>query len=153
MTFTLGIVGHEAKKFTQETEFMARSAIRQAIVLHASSAGRIRVVSGACPLGGIDVWAIEEADKLNCLTQEFPPAVNEWDPGDNRIGFKQRNEQIARASDHVICIVVRHLPKSYNGRIFANCYHCGTTDHIKSGGCWTRKFAERIGKTGQTIII
>lgn len=141
---TLGIVGSEGKKFTRETEALARARIRALI----AEAGATRVVSGACHLGGIDVWAIQEAKRLGLDTQEFPPRVQSWE-----YGYKPRNIQIADASDAVVCLTLRTLPESYNGMTFPLCYHCGTKDHVKSGGCWTTKYARRAGKRGWTEVI
>jgi hypothetical protein len=137
-----GIVGHEAAKFTPETEEKAREAIRS--ILKPGD----RVCSGACPLGGIDVWAIEEAKKLGLKTREFPPKVNSWEEG-----FKPRNIQIAETADEVINIVVTELPETYKGRRFDYCYHCHTDTHIKSGGCWTAKHAAELGKPIRIIEI
>lgn len=146
----IGIVGHEAKKFTEATERKAREAIRALLRENKPTL----VVSGDCPLGGIDKWAIEEATKLGFATREFPPEVHSWEPiSPGAIGFKRRNEQIAEASDLVVCVVVKALPQTYSGRRFQFCYHCLTDTHVKSGGCWTRKYAESIDKRGQTIEI
>jgi hypothetical protein len=144
MGVTVGIVGHEAAKFTAETEARARTLIRRILARTAAD----RVVSGACRLGGIDIWAIQEAEAAGVPTQEFPPAVDEWDRG-----FKPRNIQIAEASTVVYSIVVATLPPTYTGRRFALCYHCGTADHVKSGGCWTVKYAKQIGRRGHVIVI
>lgn len=146
---TLGIVGHEAAKFTPTTERIVRRMIRAKIDILKPAL----VVSGACPLGGIDIWAIEEADACRVATQDFQPRSNDWSTG-----FKPRNIQIAEASDVVICFVVDRLPATYTGRRFDLCYHCvrrkgGGTDHIKSGGCWTVNHAESIGKMGEIIIV
>jgi len=131
----VGIVGHEAKKFTPETEARARLVIRgllQPLVGDFLNA----VVSGRSPLGGIDVWAEEEAGALGIATLIFPPRTNHW-----ATGYKIRNLQIAEASDIVHCIVVRDLPPGYTGMRFPQCYHClkggCTYPHVKSGGCWT----------------
>lgn len=140
----LGIVGSEGAKFTPETEAKARHIICNKIIAYRAD----KVVSGACHLGGIDVWAIEEAKKYHLQTQEFPPARQVWDGG-----YKQRNIQIAEASDIVICITLRELPASYTGMTFKLCYHCGTADHVKSGGCWTMKYAIKHGKKGELIVI
>lgn len=140
----LGIVGSEAAKFTSETERKARWVIRWLL-----KSGRYHtVVSGACHLGGIDVWAIEEADKFGVPTVEFPPATRSWSTG-----YKLRNQEIAQKSDHVVCITVKELPKTYTGMRFEYCYHCNTNAHVKSGGCWTVKYAKSIGKTGEIIVI
>lgn len=137
----LGIVGHEAAKFTPETKALARQAIRDLISKHDPNG----VVSGKCPLGGIDIWAIEEARHLGIQTREFPPEVNTWDGSPwGKIGFKQRNQQIADNSSIVVCVVVRELPTTYKGMTFGVCYHCARhphteqpPPHVKSGGCWT----------------
>jgi hypothetical protein len=141
---TVGIVGHEAAKFTAATEARARALIRR--IFARTGAGR--VVSGACPLGGIDVWAIEEGRAAGLAVEEFPPRVNNWPEG-----FKPRNIQIAEASTVVYSIVVAELPETYTGRRFGLCYHCGTDTHVKSGGCWTVKYALQIGRRGYVIVI
>jgi hypothetical protein len=131
----LGIVGHEAAKFTPLTEIVARDAIREKIRSYAAD----EVCSGECPLGGIDIWAREEATALGLPFIPFPPKENNWENG-----FKPRNLQIA-ASDVVVCIVVKELPPTYKGRRFNGCYHCldRNLPHIKSGGCWTAWRAKR----------
>lgn len=123
----IGIVGHEAAKFDAEHEEAARFIIR-----HILREPGCTLVSGHCPLGGIDIWAEEEADALGREKLIFPPRTNNWEDG-----FKPRNLQIAHRSDIVHCIVVSELPPSYTGRRFSYCYHCKSSDHIKSGGCWT----------------
>ena len=143
-TVIVGIVGSEAAKFTPETEREARRAIRRVI------RGATLVVSGACHLGGIDVWAIEEARAAGIPTREYPPATHRWEGG-----YKQRNLQIAEHSDKVVCITVKELPPGYVGMRFPLCYHCGTPPdhHVKSGGCWTMKQARRAGKETELVII
>lgn len=130
----IGIVGHEAAKFTAETEQKARAIIREIL-----SEPGVVLVSGHCHLGGIDIWAEEEAISLG-FSQErmliFPPKKLQWEGG-----YKQRNLQIAQHSQIVHCIVVTELPETYTGMRFKSCYHCGTTTHVKSGGCWTAKRA------------
>lgn len=144
MSYILGIVGHEGAKFTRLTEHQARIAICGEILrTHAT-----RVVSGACHLGGIDVWAIQEAVALSIDTEEFPPANRRWEGG-----YKERNMQIAIAADEVICIVVKELPASYHGMRFSSCYHCKSASHVKSGGCWTVKYARSLGRVVKTIEI
>jgi hypothetical protein len=143
----LGIVGSEGAKFTAETEKLARDAIRGAITTY----GATKVVSGACPKGGIDIWAVEEAKALGVETQEFPPGKHQWSGPD---GFMARNIQIAEASDMVICFTVKTLPKNFKpGGWEFYCYHCDSTEHIKSGGCWTTKRARQLGKAGVTLVL
>ena len=129
----IGIVGHEAAKFTPETELVAREVIR---VLLADPADVL--VSGHCPLGGIDIWAEEESDALGRKKIIYPPLTHSWEDG-----YKPRNLQIAETSDICYCLVVRELPPTYTGMRFTSCYHCHTTSHVKSGGCWTAKRCKR----------
>lgn len=149
----LGIVGHAADKFCPDTERLARSAIRGAIIHYQPT----KVVSGCCPMGGIDLYAIEEAKKLGIPTLEFPPAVNRWEGTAEEPGFHQRNMQIAEESDVVISFVLTEFPPNFTGRKFTFCYHHRDQEtwkpHIKSGGCWTAKYARSIGKVGKTIIL
>lgn len=126
----VGIVGHEAKKFTPATEAIARAIIRR--LLEPRDAV---LVSGGCHLGGIDIWAEEEADALGRGKQIFRPARLTWGGG-----YKVRNENIARVSHIVHSIVVERLPSTYDGlRFEKGCYHCleRNPPHVKSGGCWT----------------
>lgn len=123
---------------------MARDAIRSLFVEFEPN----RVVSGECHLGGIDVWAREEAVNFGIEFQAFPPKHRSWSAG-----YKPRNMLIAQASDLVACITVRDLPEDYEGMRFAYCYHCGTKEHVKSGGCWTVKYAKTLGKDGRIIVI
>lgn len=148
--FRLGIVGHEAKKFTPETEYLARRSIRELF----SSLGPdyskhptwLTCVSGGCHLGGIDIWAIEEATKLGHCAVEHIPKSLQWTGG-----YRERNIEIAKDSDKVVCIVVKEYPPEYSGMRFDYCYHCGTNSHIKSGGCWTAKYAGKLGKPFEII--
>lgn len=132
----LGIVGHEAAKFTAQTERDARESMARFITLNQPEV----VISGRCPLGGIDIWAIEVAKILGFPTKEYPPEVPQWDGG-AKIGFKQRNLQIANNSDLVLVVLAKEFPDDYTGRRFSECYHCKRHNaphiHIKSGGCWT----------------
>jgi len=141
----LGIVGSEAAKFTVETETKAREIIRSLLEkLPPLSAA----CSGECPLGGIDIWTREEAEKLDIPFIPYAPRVFEWDRG-----YKPRNIKIAKTSDKVICITLKELPDSYQGMRFTRCYHCDTDQHVKSGGCWTTKYARGLGKETETIVI
>lgn len=145
----IGIVGSEAAKFTPETEVKAKELIHKIIYGAADICNTIPiVVSGECHLGGIDIWAKEIALELNVGYVGYPPKKRSWEGG-----YKQRNLQIARDSDKVVCITVARLPNSYKGMKFSKCYHCNTDTHVKSGGCWTVKQAIRMGKIGEVIVI
>jgi hypothetical protein len=138
----VGIVGHEAAKFTPEGEATARAIIRELLADENAV-----LVSGHCHLGGIDIWAEEEAQALGREMVIFTPGVWAWEGYGDKMCFKQRNEAIADLSDEVHVIVVAKLPETYVGMKHEECYHCHTTDHVKSGGCWTGKDAIRRGKT------
>lgn len=144
MTRRVGLVGSEGAKFTPATEVKARKMIREILDIE----GATEVVSGGCHLGGIDIWAIEEAVRLEIPTTEFLPAKLTWEGG-----YKYRNLQIARYADLVYCITVAKLPPGYTGMRFDYCYHCGTDAHVKSGGCWTTKQARKMGKVGTTLVV
>lgn len=143
MTRYVGIVGHEAAKFTPETEREARAII--AYIIAEADGQNIHepavVVSGHCHLGGIDIWAEEMGRARGQEPLIFPPKTLNW------AGFEARNVRIAEASDELHCIVVAEYPPSYTGMRFNYCYHCKTDKHKKSGGCWTAKYFERIKGT------
>lgn len=130
----LGIVGHAQNKFTIETECAARRLIEDEIDLLKPSA----IVSGHCPMGGVDIYAEEIADKLGIEKIIFAPKVHRWDgPG----GFKERNLKISRVSTLVLCVVIHPSLLPATGKDWGNgyCYHCKerNPEHVKSGGCWT----------------
>ena len=133
----IGIVGHEAAKFNVYTEAVAKQAIRRILGLFEYP----QLVSGHCHLGGIDIWAEEIADKGGISKIIHPPDKLQWSGG-----YRERNLKIARDSDIVYVLVVDKYPVGYSGMRFDYCYHCNTSDHIKSGGCWTGKEAKKLGK-------
>lgn len=140
----VGIVGHEAAKFTRRGEADARDIIRQIL----SRPGVTGVVSGGCHLSGVDIWAEEIGRELGFEPIVHKPKVRSWE-----YGYKPRNILIARDSAEVFSIVVARLADSYRGMRFPLCYHCKTTDHVKSGGCWTAKFAQSLGKPAMWVTI
>lgn len=78
--YVVGIVGSEAAKFTPETEKRAREIIRSILI----RPGITAVSSGHCHLGGIDIWAEEEAKKLGVYAHGgfiFPPKDHTWSNG------------------------------------------------------------------------
>jgi hypothetical protein len=52
---------------------------------------------------------------------------------DNWEGYKERNLKIAHESDKVICIAIRSKDKD------SYCYHCGSEEHERTGGCYTAR--------------
>lgn len=147
----VGIVGAEAAKFTAETEEKARLIIRS-IYARPEVTG---MSSGQCHLGGIDIWAEEESFKSAHIFNRFifPAAILTWTGYAGQDGFKDRNEKIGNISDEVHCITVRELPPEYTGMRFPFCYHCNKPGHIKSGGCWTMKYAIKLGKKGILHVV
>jgi hypothetical protein len=131
----VGLVGNGSDKFTALGEARARALIRELLD------GAEVMVSGHSPVGGIDIWAEEEAIALGIPLDLKVPEVGQWDPP-GRYGYKARNLDIARDSDIVHVILADTYPEGYNGRRWDLCYHCKTSDHVKSGGCWTGKKAE-----------
>lgn len=138
----IGIVGSEQAKFTPITETAARTIICD--LIHGFDA----VISGECHLGGVDIYAKEEALAHGMPFKGFPPKKLQWEGG-----YKQRNLEIAKNSDTVVCITIEQLPPEYNGMKFELCYHCKRDDHVKSGGCWTAKQASRMGKDAYLYVI
>jgi hypothetical protein len=145
----VGIIGNAADKFTPETELKAREHIRRIFASYKDP----MLVSGRCPMGGVDVWAEDIADELGIPKDIKEPKVKCWDDGKGGYGFKARNTDIAKTSDVLHIILVRNYPPEYNKQRFKFCYHCDKIpgrdpeDHVKSGACWTgMKFIE-MGKT------
>src|SRR5689334_14188453 len=128
----IGIVGSEAAKFTPLGEARAKRAILEILQPSTPPTQLVNfiprpenVVSGHCHLGGIDIWAEEIADSLWIPKLIFPPANLRWEGG-----YKQRNLEIAKASDIVYCLTIDKFPDTYTGMKFPYCYHCKTADHI-----------------------
>lgn len=141
----IGIVGNAADKFTETT----RQAARQRIMSLIGRPDVDTIVSGHCHLGGVDIWAEELAFVFGGKHPEiYPPKKLAWEGG-----YKQRNILIAEASAEVHVIVVSEYPPNFHGRRFTDCYHCHTSDHVKSGACWTAIRAMREGKKGIWHII
>ncbi len=140
----VGIVGSEAAKFTPKGEALARRLIKQLLKMKKADT----VCSGHCHLGGVDIFAEEIARELGLKTLIFPPKTKSW-----TFGYRPRNLQIARHSDEVYCFTVNKLPPEFKGMKFDMCYHCGTNQHVKSGGCWTVKQAHRRGKGGTVLTV
>lgn len=143
---SLGFVGaSESKWQTEQQKLEVKKIIRNIIQEHIFSYGHfnVNIVSGGCPYGGVDTWAVEEAEKLlipKCNIYEFEPQTLTWEDvivnGKTMIGYKTRNENIAYASHKLYCFA----PK----QIGAWCYHCKIDGHVKNGGCWTLKYFRKL---------
>lgn len=143
----VAIVGAEGRKFTPSTEAKAKDVIRK--LLEPADAV---LVSGHCHLGGIDIWAEEIAEEMGRPMVIFEPKELAWSTG-----YKPRNEQIAQECDVLYNITVRNYPPDWGSRPgemrFEACYHCRNTSHVKSGGCWTAKRAQALGKKAYWYIL
>jgi hypothetical protein len=142
----IGIVGHGADKFTEKTKKKAQKTILDIldpVVLLCKDKEGVILVSGHSPVGGVDIYAEDICKKLGMPLDLKIPRQHIWDA---EYGYKQRNLDIARDSDEVHVILVDKYPEGYKGMRFNKCYHCNTSDHIKSGGCWTGKQAGKLGK-------
>lgn len=145
----IGIVGSEEAKFTEVGKKNVYYYLEQLI----NNFLVTKVISGGCHLGGIDIWAIEEALKYGKETEVCYPAGLYWTE------YKKRNIEIAQKSDIVYCITVDTLPIDYKGMRFDECYHCEKyslipyPSHVKSGGCWTMWYALNHGKKGKLIVV
>lgn len=100
--------------------------------------------------GGIDIEFEKVCNKLNIPLDLKVPRQHQWNA---EYGYKKRNNDIAKDSDELHIMVVDKYPLNYKGLVFSKCYHCGTTDHVKSGACWTGKLAQRLGKKVEWHII
>ena len=90
-------------------------------------------------------------------------------------GFRSRNIQIAEACDVLYCIVPRTLPQpsgnDFSEKLYkllrptfkdaqkerikgqAFCKHCNQFGHPTNGGCWTMKYAKKLGKETHLVVI
>ena len=139
----VGIVGHGGEKFNH-------AQYKKAMQIIAEICDRSEVevlVSGASPLGGIDIWAQHYAEEQGILTDIKEPMQKSWEGG---YGYRARNMDIAKTSDVVHVIVMEGYNPTFSGRRFEICYHCTRYGdhplHIKSGGCWTGWKAFDMGK-------
>lgn len=136
----VGIVGGEAAKWTPDRVPEIKALIRTLL-----SPGDV-LVSGGCHLGGVDIWAEDVAAELGLATSIHKPTRLAWIGGEGHIGYRERNIRIATESDILHNIVALNYPQGFTGMRFVCCYHCGATSHIKSGGCWTAKHVQHLGK-------
>jgi len=141
--FNVGFVGHGSDKFDARTESIAKELIYSILDDAEKTYGNVCMVSGHSPMGGIDIWAEEIALGLGILLDLKIPKQQKWD---SQYGYKQRNLDIAKSCDTLHVILVKNYPENYNGQKFNLCYHCKTSDHLKSGGCWTGNQAKKLGK-------
>jgi len=149
----VAIVGHAFDKFDTKTSYLAIKNIEEIISKHNPDL----VISGDCPIGGIDVWAEMISNDYGNPFRSYSPDVKQWNPF-GQYGFKKRNLDIAKNCDVLYNIVVRDWPKDFTGDKYKD-YHCLKHEemkdhpHVKSGGCWTAWKAKELGKEVHWIII
>ena len=131
----IAIVG--ASRLSRIEENNARESceivLKQMIREHGRN-GVILVSGGA---SGVDTIAESTAHELGLNCNIHRPLTQNWD------GYKARNLKIAEECNVIYCFPtkVRLEP----------CYHCGTGDHERSGGCWTVKQAKTLKKEGHVV--
>jgi hypothetical protein len=159
---SLGLVGAEAAKFTKQTKIRACEVIEGLLLAAVSIDPEAEVVSGRCHLGGIDIWSEEVARDLRWPDSriiQYPPLGHSW------TFYRARNIKIAERCTKATCITVKTLPPDFraigpDGQLLPGpggwefyCYHCQSREHIKSGGCWTVRYAKRLGKPGDVLVV
>ena len=84
-------------------------------------------------------------------------------------GYRSRNIQIAEACDVLYCIVPKrpvlfkqpdpfHSPFEHPFEVQVKtkdifCIHCNDSGHPTNGGCWTMKYAKKLGKETHLVVI
>lgn len=74
---------------------------------------KLTVISGACPKGGVDIWARDLCSDYGINLIEFPPGTQTWG-GEN--GYKARNDRIAEECDFML--VVRSNRSATRGSMY-----------------------------------
>lgn len=147
----IGIIGHGENKFTEKTKQEAKNIIRKIFhIRKIAFLDNLYLVSGHSPVGGVDIYAEEIAKEMDIKLDLKIPKQHKWDA---EYGYKQRNIDIAKDSDEIYIILVDKYPPNYKGMRFEKCYHCNSTDHIKSGACWTGRYAKKLGKVTKWYLL
>lgn len=128
----VAIVG--SSHLTENEERMARQ-YSATILKNYLKEGSVTLISGGAK--GVDTQAEDVAKQLSIECKIFKPAEHNWD------GYKIRNLKIAQECDILYC-----LPTKLK---IEPCYHYNTTDHERSGACWTLKQAKILRK--KTFLI
>lgn len=128
----IAIVG--SSHLTENEERTARQFSSMILNNHLKE-GSVILISGGAK--GVDTQAEDVAKQLGIECKIFRPAEHNWD------GYKVRNLKIAQECDILYC-----LPTKLK---IEPCYHCNTTDHERSGACWTLKQAKILRK--KTFLI
>ena len=162
----IGIVGTQELKWTQINKDKAKAEIL-GLLLDFKSRFETVLVSGHCQKGGVDIWAEEIADKLGIKKEIYPAVVEQWndeirEEGSifdeqmfivKRIGYKSRNIKIAETCDILYCIVPQTYVDTGPSAESDHCKHCQIFGHPSNGGCWTMKYAKKLGKETHLVVI
>jgi hypothetical protein len=165
----VAIVGPQEDKWLPEQKVRVKQAITT-ILYQYQFEKELIMVSGGCPLGGVDIWAEEVAKERGVNTDIFKPDINQWEDKieyenfpmydgkavDYEVifkGFKSRNIAIAKNCDVLYCIVPKVLSVTTDKSTHKYCKHCNSFNHPNNGGCWTMKFAKKIGKETHLVIV
>ena len=127
-TNMIGIVG--SSRITPD--FLERAELTVRGILYRYNKSNTTIVSGGNKgrrgTDGIDDIAVRIAEKMGYPTIVYKPKNTFWS------GYKERNLQIANASDKVYSIAMPMLNPA------DECYHCAIpNNHAKTAGCWTAK--------------
>jgi len=133
----IAIVGAQENKWAPEQKEQAKIYIRGIIFnLYNTTTDNLIIISGHCPKGGVDIWVEEIVDNLisqhdyNKISMKmYPSSINKWS---GKGGYKQRNTEMATDCD----ILYDIEPKG-----------------VWSGGTWTMKLAEKLGKETHKIEV
>ena len=116
----IAVVGADGRYLSPEDEERARRFIEGFLMLFLMNSVDVELVSGGCPLGGIDKIAEEVADRLGIPKTVFRPEGKGWRY------YRERNLRIAEYCD--VLLVVEPSWRRH------------------SGGLWTGRMAYKLGK-------
>jgi hypothetical protein len=167
----VAIVGPSQEKWTVEQAKKANAVIYDTLLIYKLKDPNTVLVSGHCPKGGIDIWAELQANKIGVYNPDyiFKPEVNQWNDGiepDEKLdgtilghtlmGYKSRNIKIAKTCDILYCVVPNkkfHHIEADVDLITDYCNYCDEDGHPTNGGCWTMKYAKKLGKETHLVVI
>lgn len=119
--------------------------------------GQIKLISGGCPKGGVDIWAEIIAVIHRILKKIFHPKINQWnDRCDYFENCPCKNDKICTANLDNSCGFKRTGYKSRNIQIAEECdvLYCIDPKNRKwSGGRWTMNYAKKLGKEVHLVLI
>ena len=133
------IVGPQADQW--KTEYKEKAIQEIYRILSLNYIDGIIYICGECPYGGIDIWAKEVTIKLGIKIESYPPATKDWR------GYSQRNKLMAKICNICYCIV------PWNPLVKCHYHYPYFLQHPQNGGCWTRKYANKLGKETHLVVI